>query len=406
MLIQQKLASISDKPKTNKPIAVIIAILIMAISVLALTSCKKDPKTSDTTLEKSRGKFHLSNTSIEYFRFDPASDQVYAVGYSRSSELETGSPIETYNLYKADRDLYSKLVCKDVSRCEPSPTGEYLLVDDVEDGSPIFKVIEAGSKKEIKSTSWYRDIRSFRFEPLDKKRWLSDGCTFWYTNKDGLYVHNVKTNKSEKLLDGDILGLSFSKDTRYFLYGEYKGGLEINGGLNDPYSDRVSARIGFPTKLKIFDRETKKSKVLVEEPSAWIDEAIMDSGNKTIYYSLTTAKRDPKQKFLSKTQIKSIGIDGFNKQVLSEKTITVELDRIDYLYRVYRLMFTKQEKGLLYEIENIEPDKNAGNYYFDLSTRTEKRAPGGHLVDSWDYNPKTNEVGWIDVGKLILKKVD
>lgn len=266
-----------------------------------------------------------------------------------------------YPNQKGKKKLYESFSIKDL---EISPSGKYIMF---EDDSPKLIIMDAKSFK-IANKIKFSDIYPMNIG------WYPDGEKIWYTDKDGIYLLDIKTSKKERLIKGGYFGLSWSADGKYFVYDTDKGRFEGDS-------------------LFLFDYQKRVSKILMKESSGTFEQALIDSQKRSVFYSLILKKDDS-------AEIGSIDLDNLQKNVLWSQKRKYRDEPIE----VSKLLFARG-KSLIFDTtaSDIEKDKGDGIYFLRLSDKKIKKVVTIRHV-SWDYSQKENRIIWSEIESKKIKE--
>jgi hypothetical protein len=265
---------------------------------------------------------------------------------------------------KNKKKLYESFSIHDL---EVSPSGKHIMFTDADD---LLKLIVMDPKS-------FKIVKKIKFSDIYPINigWYPDSEKIYYTDKDGVYLFDIKRSKKERLIKGQYYGLVWSADGKYFIYKSERGCDERNS-------------------LFLFDYKKGTSKTLMKAWSGTFEKALIDEQKGVIFYRLDYKKDNS-------AEIGSINLDNLEKNLLWSRKRKYKDDPV----RVEELMFAARDEGLIFytTASDIEKDKDDGIYLLCLSDKKlNKLLTTWHV--SWDYSPRTNKLIWCEINSETLKE--
>ncbi len=276
-------------------------------------------------------------------------------------EFETGIDQWAYKLFYMTPDFKQReLIHNDspIEGLEVEPSGKYLIFKYMYPEELV--LVDAKTGKVVrKLTDQLPDVFN--------RGWHPDGKRLWYT-ANGIFLYDLETSRTEKVISSDLIGHSWSRDGRFLLCTTntsiYKG-----------------------DKLLLYDTKQNRFSTLLTMPRGEINDALISADNK-VYYSVTFKRDDS-------ADLGMVNMDGSKRTVLwSQKRIGSDQITIG------SLQITANGRDLLFDVITGEIGKSsvAGTYLMSgLTCKVERQIPPSYIgPELWDYSPITNRLVWYD----------
>lgn len=355
-------------------ILILIAKLVLIIAgIIAVVAAALILYETYTT---KRIKNKLVPTEVRKVRYSEDGTHIFYSAYAESNDSRTEA------LFYATPDLKTNKKLYEFS--EPgreilaiSPTRKYVAFMTDKTNRSIFACMPGCSKFErkiiildIKSSKVVGQIVS-RTASLSGIVWHPSRTKFCYAGEEGIYLFDLNTLKSKKIIDGGgylLHALTWSSDGKYIVYTSYNG------------ADEVFENPDFTNSLYLYDYEKKKSRTLYTKYSSLFPSALIDSKNAKVYFSVNADS-------FHTSKIYSVDPTKLRQTELWSRKRT----RAGVSISTPRLLFADSEKRLVFDTY----DDTYDIYLLNLSEKQVKKIKQGRDIDwdfIWDYSPKTNKI--------------